>query len=82
VLVVGFLGWTIPASIPSAPYNGNSLFGAFCSSIGEQLAQWPRGPPVESEFWPLFMSYHAGLFAVLMFGQIGYSMRIKGYFDD
>ena len=51
VLVVGFLGCTIPASIPSAPYNGNSLFGAFCSSIGEQLAQWPRGPPVESEFW-------------------------------
>lgn len=57
VLVAAFLGWTIPASIPSSVYDGDSLFGAFVAAIGTEMANWPKGPALESEFWYEGMDY-------------------------
>merc|ERR1711937_169038 len=44
VLVLGFLGWTIPSAIPVSGFGGSSLFSKFLSSIGEELAHFPKGP--------------------------------------
>lgn len=68
VLVVSFLGWTVPANIPTPALGGNSLFGLFLKSISDELSHWPRGPYIEDEFWTWMLLYHMGLFAVLMFG--------------
>eukprot|EP00775_Hariotina_reticulata_P003644 gene3644-3905_t len=71
VPVLGFLGWTIPANIPSSAFGGNSLFGLFTASIGENLAKFPQGPSIDDPFW--------GLFACLFWGQIGVQGRKQGY---
>lgn len=36
---LGFVGWTVPSSIPTAALGGNSLFGAFTASIGEEMVR-------------------------------------------
>lgn len=51
VFVLGFLGWTIPANIGVSAFGGNSLFGSFTQSIGENLARFPQGPPLTDKFW-------------------------------
>ena len=43
--------WTVPANIPVPAFGGSSLFGTFTQSIGENLARFPQGPPLQDKFW-------------------------------
>ena len=43
--------WTVPTSIGVPALGGNSLFQLFLASIGDNLAAFPRGPPLEDPFW-------------------------------
>ena len=43
--------WTVPANIGVPAFGGNSLFGLFTQSIGENLARFPQGPPLQDKFW-------------------------------
>jgi len=79
VFVLGFLGWTVPANIGVPAFGGNSLFGLFTASIGENLARFPLGPPLQDKFWLLLVTYHVGLFTTLLLGQIGVNGRKQGY---
>lgn len=79
VLVVGFLGWTIPSNIPVSGFGGNSLFGLFTSSIGENLAKFPVGPSLDDPFWLYLLTWHVGLFVTLLLGQVGVNGRKQGY---
>ena len=40
-LLAGFLGWFAPSNIAVPALGGQSLFGAFSSSIGNELAHFP-----------------------------------------
>ena len=51
VLVLGFAGWVVPSSIGVPAFNGSSLTASFFASIGEELAHWPTGPSIDSNFW-------------------------------
>ncbi|MEW5303800.1 MAG: hypothetical protein WDW36_006456 [Sanguina aurantia] len=75
VFVLGFAGWTIPASIGVQSFGGESLFSLFLSSIGQNLAHFPAGPAVGDKFWLYFVIYHVGLFSTLLLGQIGVQGR-------
>merc|ERR1719450_312897 len=81
VLVLGFLGWTIPSAIPVSGFGGGSLFSKFIDSIGTELSHFPSGPALDSPFWIYFVLYHIGLFACLMLGQIGIQGRKQGIFE-
>merc|ERR1711977_356132 len=81
VLVLGFLGWTIPSAIPVSGFGGDSLFSKFLSSIAGELAQFPKGPALNSDFWLYLMLYHIGLFSCMLLGQIGVQGRKQGYFS-
>ena len=51
-LSVAFLcRWTLPSMIPVPALGGESLFGQFTASIGEQLAHFPVGPALTDRFW-------------------------------
>ena len=43
--------WTIPSNIPTSAFGGQSLFGLFTQSIGENLAKFPQGPALDDQFW-------------------------------
>merc|ERR1711935_561171 len=81
VLVLGFIGWTIPSAIPVSSFEGDSLFFKFTSAIGAELAHFPTGPSLDSAFWIYFLLYHIGLFTCLLAGQIGVQGRKRGYFS-
>merc|ERR1712093_627739 len=81
VLILGFLGWTIPSAIPVSGFGGSSLLFKFTDSIGNELAHFPIGPALDSEFWLYFLLYHYGLFLCLLLGQIGVQGRKQGYFN-
>ncbi|XP_058088110.1 photosystem I subunit O isoform X2 [Magnolia sinica] len=78
VIGFGLIGWIAPSSIPVI--NGNSLTGLFFQSIGNELAHWPTGPALTSDFWLWLVTWHLGLFLCLTFGQIGFKGRTEGYF--
>nr|CAD1836761.1 unnamed protein product [Ananas comosus var. bracteatus] len=78
VIGFGLIGWLAPSSIPAI--NGNSLTGLFFQSIGAELAHWPTGPALNSQFWLWMITWHIGLFLCLTFGQIGFKGRADGYF--
>ena len=79
---LGFLGWTVPASSPSPSFGEDgSLFGALTHSISRELANFPQGPALDSNFWILLITYHVGLFVALTLAQIGVQGRKQGYFD-
>ncbi|KAK9861746.1 hypothetical protein WJX84_011915 [Apatococcus fuscideae] len=80
VPVLGFVGWTVPTAIGVPALGGNSLFQLFLASIGDNLAAFPRGPPLEDPFWLYLTVYHAGLFLTIFLGQIGVQGRQQGYF--
>merc|ERR1712130_426877 len=71
VLVLGFLGWTIPSAIPVSGFGGSSLFVKFLGCIGDELKNFPVGPSIDSELWIYLILYHVGLFLCIMLGQIG-----------
>jgi photosystem I subunit PsaO len=66
-------------SVPA--FGNNSLFGRFREAIVQELAHWPVGPALTDPFWLYLVLWHAGLFTVLLLGQIGYEGRRQGYFD-
>ncbi|XP_077235676.1 photosystem I subunit O [Tasmannia lanceolata] len=78
VIGFGLIAWLAPSSIPAI--NGNSLTGLFFQSIGTELAHWPTGPALGSQFWLWLITWHLGLFVCLTFGQIGFKGRGDGYF--
>ena len=78
VIGFGLIGWLAPSSIPVI--NGNSLTGLFFQSIGDELAHWPSGPALTSQFWLWLITWHLGLFLCLTFGQIGFKGRTEEYF--
>ena len=72
--------WTLPSSIGVSGFNGDSLFGLLNASIGEELAHFPVGPALGDKFWLYFITWHVGLFSVMLLGQIGVQGRKQGYF--
>jgi len=79
-VALGTMGWLIPASSPAPSYGGGSLFGAFTSTIGTELAKFPVGPSLDSPFWLQFVIFHVGLFVTMTLAQIGIQGRKQGYF--
>ncbi|ERN08135.1 hypothetical protein AMTRI_Chr09g17120 [Amborella trichopoda] len=73
VIGFGLIGWIAPSSVPVI--NGKSLTGLFFESIGSELAHWPTGPALTSQFWLWMICWHFGLFLCLTFGQIGFKGR-------
>jgi photosystem I protein PsaO len=61
-------------------YGGGSLFGAFTSTIGTELAKFPAGPSIDSPFWLQLIVFHVGLFVCMTLAQIGVQGRKQGYF--
>jgi photosystem I protein PsaO len=61
-------------------YGGGSLFGAFTSTIGTELAKFPQGPSIDSPFWLQLVVFHVGLFVCMTLAQIGIQGRKQGYF--
>ncbi|URE13967.1 photosystem i [Musa troglodytarum] len=78
VIGFGLIGWLAPSSIPAI--GGKSLTGLFFESIGTELAHWPTGPALTSQFWLWMVTWHIGLFLCLTFGQIGFKGRTDDYF--
>ncbi|XP_010262927.1 PREDICTED: photosystem I subunit O [Nelumbo nucifera] len=78
VIGFGLIGWIAPSSVPLI--NGKSLTGLFFESIGTELAHWPTGPALNSQFWLWLITWHLGLFLCLTFGQIGFKGRTENYF--
>ncbi|KAF3776833.1 Photosystem I subunit O [Nymphaea thermarum] len=78
VIGFGLIGWIAPSSIPAI--DGKSLTSLFFDSIGTELAHWPTGPALGSQFWLWLVTWHLGLFLCLTFGQIGFKGRSEGYF--
>jgi photosystem I subunit PsaO len=72
--------WFAPSNIGVPALGGQSLFGAFMGSIGEELAHFPAGPAVTDSFWLYLISWHVGLFVALTLGQIGIQGRKQNYF--
>eukprot|EP01025_Chloroclados_australasicus_P007628 TRINITY_DN124_c0_g2_i2.p2 TRINITY_DN124_c0_g2~~TRINITY_DN124_c0_g2_i2.p2 ORF type:complete len:133 (-),score=3.92 TRINITY_DN124_c0_g2_i2:322-720(-) len=79
VFVLGVVGWTVPSAIPVSGFGGNSLFGAFTSQIGMELAHWPTGPALDSPFWLYLVAWHIGLFLAMLLGQVGFQGRSQQY---
>ena len=84
VVALALVGWTVPASIPSKIplLDGTGLTQAFLARVQANLAQFPKGPAMDDPFWVLMALWHLGLFAVLIFGTIGYNGRKSGLFKD
>ncbi|XP_064967959.1 photosystem I subunit O-like [Musa acuminata AAA Group] len=78
VIGFGLIGWLVPSSVPAI--GGKSLTGLFFESIGTELAHWPTGPALTSQFWLWMVTWHLGLFLCLTFGQIGFKGRTEDYF--
>jgi len=80
VFVLGVVGWCVPSSTPVPAFGGSSLTASFFASIGEELAHFPTGPSIDSNFWLYMFLWHIGLFSCLALGQIGWQGRKQGYF--
>ena len=77
--MVGTAGWFIPSNIGVSAFNGDSLFGLFAKSIGENLAHFPTGPALDDKFWLYMVTWHVGLFVTLTLAQIGIQGRKQEY---
>lgn len=76
----GFAGWVVPTIlVPSniPLYGGKGLTVAFVESMTTQLQNFPAPPGPTDPFWLLCFLWHSGLFAVMMFGSIGWNMNPK-----
>ncbi|KAK4536976.1 hypothetical protein CDCA_CDCA10G3001 [Cyanidium caldarium] len=82
VIIIAVLAWSGIASVPSniPLYGGTGLTQAFIASIQRLLAQYPTGPKMDDPFWLYCLLYHLGLFALLFYGQIGYTGYTKGLY--
>jgi photosystem I subunit PsaO len=71
--------WTVPSAIPVGAFGGSSLFGLLNQQIGTELAHFPTGPALDSPFWLYLCTWHIGLFATMLLGQVGVQGRQQGY---
>ncbi|KAF6003784.1 hypothetical protein CCYA_CCYA05G1638 [Cyanidiococcus yangmingshanensis] len=80
VILIAIIGWSAAAAVPSniPVLGGTGLTQAFLASIQRLLAQYPTGPKLDDPFWFYLVVYHVGLFALLIFGQIGYAGYARG----
>lgn len=69
----------MPSAIPVGSFGGTSLFGAFTAQIGTELAKFPTGPSLDSQFWLYMITWHVGLFATMLLGQVGVNGKKQGY---
>jgi len=79
VFVLGFLGWTVPSAMGVSAFGGNSLFGLFMASIGENMARFPTGPALDDKFYLYLLTWHIGLFTTMILGQVGVQGKKQGY---
>ena len=78
-IMLGTAGWFVPSNIGVSAFNGDSLFGLFAKSIGENLAHFPTGPSLDDKFWLYMITWHVGLFLTLTLAQIGIQGRKQEY---
>ena len=82
VHLASLFGWVIPSASPCPAFPDNaSLFELFSERISANLANFPQGPAADDKIWLYMLTWHMGLFACMMFGQIGVQARKQGYFD-
>ena len=82
VHLASLFGWVIPSASPCPAFPDNaSLFELFSERISANLANFPQGPAADDKIWLYMLTWHLGLFACMMFGQIGVQARKQGYFD-
>jgi photosystem I protein PsaO len=60
----------VPSTIGVSAFGGNSLFGLFTASIGENLAKFPQGPSIDDKFWLYLLTWHVGLFLTMTYVEI------------
>ncbi|CEG01290.1 unnamed product [Ostreococcus tauri] len=83
VHLASLFGWVIPSASPCPAFPDNaSLFKVFSDRISENLAHFPTGPSADDPIWLYMLTWHMGLFACMMFGQIGVQARKQGYFGN
>lgn len=46
-----------------------------------ELANFPTGPSLDSDFWLYMIVWHVGLFLTMTLGTIGVQGRKQGYFN-
>jgi len=46
--------------------------------MGEELAKFPQGPALGDKFWLYMLTWHTGLFVVMLFGQVGVQGKKEG----
>merc|ERR1712216_1063489 len=82
VHLASLFGWVVPSASPCPAFENNaSLFQVFSDRIGPNLANFPQGPAADDKIWLYMLTWHMGLFACMMFGQIGVQARKQGYFN-
>merc|ERR1712205_187652 len=72
VHLASLFGWVVPSASPCP---------VFSDRIGANLANFPQGPAADDKIWLYMLTWHMGLFACMMFGQIGVQARKQGYFN-
>ena len=71
VHLASLFGWGIPSASPGpAVENNASLFKVFSDRIADNLAHFPQGPAADDKIWLYMLTWHMGLFACMMLGQI------------
>ncbi len=48
----------MPSTIGVSAFGGDSLFGLFTKSIGENLSHFPIGPQLTDKFWCVSQRQH------------------------
>jgi len=81
VIGASLAGWTIPTVTPFAGLGYDSLFNKFHSAMLRELANFPTGPSLDSDFWLYMIVWHVGLFLTMTLGTIGVQGRKQGYFN-
>ena len=71
VHLASLFGWVIPSASPCPAFENNaSLFKVFSDRIADNLAHFPQGPAADDKIWLYMLTWHMGLFACMMLGQI------------
>jgi len=71
VHLASLFGWVIPSASPCPAFEDNaSLFKVFSDRIADNLAHFPQGPAADDKIWLYMLTWHMGLFACMMLGQI------------
>ena len=80
VHLASLFGWVIPSASPCpARARITPPFELFSERISANLANFPQGPAADDKIWLYMLTWHMGLFACMMFGQIGVQARKQGY---